>query len=54
MAVDAVAAVFWLLGIAFQLVRSIAGAAGRPQPGVADLVTDLQVVDALTERDDVL
>ena len=52
-AVDAVAAV--LLALAQRLPAGaavFAAAARRPQPRVADLVADLQVVDTVTECDD--
>ena len=52
-AVDAVAPVLLALAQRFPAGATVfAGAARRPQPGVADLVADLQVVDALAERYD--
>src|SRR4029077_17210458 len=52
-AVDAVAPVLLALAQRFPAGAAVlAGAARRPQPGVTDLVADLQVVDALAERYD--
>ena len=52
-AVDAVAAVLLALAQRFPTGAAVfATAAGRPQPGVADFVANLQVVDAFAEGDD--
>ena len=51
-AVDAVAAVALAFTQRFPPGAAVlAAAARRPQPGVADFVTDLEVLDAVTERD---
>ena len=52
-AVDAVAAVLLALAQRFPAGAAVfAAAAGRPQPGVADLVADLEVAHPVTECDD--
>src|SRR5437868_895554 len=52
-AVDAVSAVPLALAQGFPAGAAVfTGAARRPQPGVADLVADLEIVDALPDGDD--